>query len=151
MNTTTNVSVRDPMCVFFFLGAVANGRAKFEAQSSTPTTNDKQVPTQTKVSPEKPMRFFGSRSRTNSPMLPVKTPKVPTKDKARDEGGGKSAQKKDAAKEAKNEDKKASKKIGEEKSKVSSTGPTTKTTAKLFPKMKRYFFDIFKAQLSWEP
>ena len=24
------------------------------------------------------MRFFGSRSRTNSPMLPVKTPKVPT-------------------------------------------------------------------------
>ena len=43
-------------------GAVANGRAKFEAQ---------------KVSPEKPIRFFGSRSRTNSPMLPVKTPKVP--------------------------------------------------------------------------
>jgi hypothetical protein len=47
---------------FFFSGAVANGRAKFEAQ---------------KVSPEKPIRFFGSRSRTNSPMLPVKTPKVP--------------------------------------------------------------------------
>lgn len=44
-------------------GAVANGRAKFE---STP-----------KASPEKPSRFFGSRSRTNSPMLPVKTPKVP--------------------------------------------------------------------------
>ena len=44
-------------------GAVANGRAKFE--------------TPPKVSPEKPSRFFGSRSRTNSPMLPVKTPKVP--------------------------------------------------------------------------
>ena len=50
----------------FFSGAVANGRAKFE------TTN-----TQKNVSPEKPSRFFGSRSRTNSPMLPVKTPKVP--------------------------------------------------------------------------
>jgi len=43
-------------------GAVANGRAKFEA---------------TPKGPEKPSRFFGSRSRTNSPMLPVKTPKVP--------------------------------------------------------------------------
>ena len=51
---------------FCFSGAVANGRAKFE------TTN-----TQKNVSPEKPSRFFGSRSRTNSPMLPVKTPKVP--------------------------------------------------------------------------
>ena len=50
-----------------FVGAVANGRAKFEAQTNS------------KPSPEKPMRFFGSRSRTNSPMLPVKTPKVPTK------------------------------------------------------------------------
>ena len=49
--------------LFYFAGAVANGRAKFE---STP-----------KASPEKPSRFFGSRSRTNSPMLPVKTPKVP--------------------------------------------------------------------------
>ena len=47
-------------------GAVANGRAKFEQQSK-----------EQKVSPEKPSRFFGSRSRTNSPMLPVKTPKVP--------------------------------------------------------------------------
>ena len=42
---------------------MANGRAKFESQP--------------KASPEKPSRFFGSRSRTNSPMLPVKTPKVP--------------------------------------------------------------------------
>eukprot|EP00095_Tigriopus_kingsejongensis_P005870 maker-scaffold38_size502422-snap-gene-2.17 protein:Tk05870 transcript:maker-scaffold38_size502422-snap-gene-2.17-mRNA-1 annotation:"f-box lrr-repeat protein 16" len=46
-------------------GAVANGRAKFEAN------------TQKNASPEKPMRFFTSRSRTNSPLLPVKTPKVP--------------------------------------------------------------------------
>ena len=45
-----------------FAGAVANGRAKFEG---------------TPKGPEKPSRFFGSRSRTNSPMLPVKTPKVP--------------------------------------------------------------------------
>ena len=50
---------------FIIAGAVANGRAKFEAPNN-------------KASPEKPMRFFGSRSRTNSPMLPVKTPKVPT-------------------------------------------------------------------------
>jgi hypothetical protein len=51
-----------PQLFDFFLGAVANGRAKFEA---------------TPKGPEKPSRFFGSRSRTNSPMLPVKTPKVP--------------------------------------------------------------------------
>ena len=50
---------------FVISGAVANGRAKFEVHNN-------------KASPEKPMRFFGSRSRTNSPMLPVKTPKVPT-------------------------------------------------------------------------
>ena len=41
-------------------GAVANGRAKFES---------------TKISPEKPMRFF-SRSRPGTPLLPVKAPKV---------------------------------------------------------------------------
>ena len=46
-----------------FAGAVANGRAKFEA---------------TPKGPEKPSRFLGSRSQTNSPMLPVKTPKVQT-------------------------------------------------------------------------
>ena len=46
---------------------MANGRAKFE---TTPKVSpDKPI--------EKPSRFFGSRSRTNSPMLPVKTPKVP--------------------------------------------------------------------------
>ena len=43
-------------------GAVANGRAKFENQ---------------KISPEKPLRFFGSRSRPSTPLLPVKAPKVP--------------------------------------------------------------------------
>jgi len=43
-------------------GAVANGRAKFESQ---------------KISPEKPLRFFGSRSRPSTPLLPVKAPKVP--------------------------------------------------------------------------
>jgi len=43
-------------------GAVANGRAKFESQ---------------KISPEKPLRFFGSRSRPATPLLPVKAPKVP--------------------------------------------------------------------------
>ena len=50
--------------IFLITGAVANGRAKFEAQNPKP-------------GPDKPIRFFGSRSRTNSPMLPVKTPKVP--------------------------------------------------------------------------
>ena len=67
-----------------FTGAVANGRAKFEA---------------TPKGPEKPSRFFGSRSRTNSPMLPVKTPKVPTaafKDsKGGSDKGGNSETKKD--------------------------------------------------------
>ena len=43
-------------------GAVANGRAKFESQ---------------RISPEKPLRFFASRSRPATPILPVKTPKVP--------------------------------------------------------------------------
>ena len=43
-------------------GAVANGRAKFESQ---------------RISPEKPLRFFASRSRPSTPILPVKTPKVP--------------------------------------------------------------------------
>ena len=43
-------------------GAVANGRAKFENQ---------------RISPEKPLRFFASRSRPATPVLPVKTPKVP--------------------------------------------------------------------------
>ncbi|CAB4066263.1 FBXL16 [Lepeophtheirus salmonis] len=52
-------------------GAVANGRAKFEAGN-----NQSQVGI--KPSPEKPMRFFGSRNRTHSPILPVKSPKVPT-------------------------------------------------------------------------
>ena len=33
------------------------------------------------------MRFFGSRSRTNSPMLPVKTPKVPTAATKKDKEG----------------------------------------------------------------
>ena len=44
-------------------GAVANVRAKFESQ---------------KISPEKPLRFFGSRSRPSTPLLPVKAPKVPS-------------------------------------------------------------------------
>ena len=62
-----------------FVGAVANGRAKFEAQTSqSPAINSEKINAGQRVSPEKPMRFFGSRSRTNSPMLPVKTPKVPT-------------------------------------------------------------------------
>ena len=56
------ITLKSQLFEFFFLGAVANGRAKFEA---------------TPKGPEKPSRFFGSRSRTNSPMLPVKTPKVP--------------------------------------------------------------------------
>ena len=43
-------------------GAVANGRAKFESQ---------------RISPEKPLRFFASRSRPATPIMPVKTPKVP--------------------------------------------------------------------------
>ena len=43
-------------------GAVANGRAKFESQ---------------RISPEKPLRFFASRSRPSTPILPVKTPRVP--------------------------------------------------------------------------
>ena len=43
-------------------GAVANGRAKFESQ---------------RISPEKPLRFFASRSRPGTPILPVKTPRVP--------------------------------------------------------------------------
>ena len=43
-------------------GAVANGRAKFESQ---------------RISPEKPLRFFASRSRPSTPALPVKTPRVP--------------------------------------------------------------------------
>jgi hypothetical protein len=42
-------------------GAVANGRAKFETQ---------------KISPEKPLRFFSSRSKPSTPLLPVKAPKV---------------------------------------------------------------------------
>ena len=74
--------------MYFFPGAVANGRAKFEAQDkpSSPsgaTAAAASPPSAaTKISPEKPMRFFGSRSRTGSPMLPVKTPKVPqSKDK----------------------------------------------------------------------
>eukprot|EP00096_Caligus_rogercresseyi_P012956 TRINITY_DN5621_c0_g1_i1.p1 TRINITY_DN5621_c0_g1~~TRINITY_DN5621_c0_g1_i1.p1 ORF type:complete len:662 (-),score=166.58 TRINITY_DN5621_c0_g1_i1:68-2053(-) len=50
-------------------GAVANGRAKFEAAN-----NQGGI----KSSPDKPMRFFGSRNRTHSPILPVKSPKVPT-------------------------------------------------------------------------
>ena len=53
---------------------MANGRAKFE---TTPKVSpDKPI--------EKPSRFFGSRSRTNSPMLPVKTPKVPTTSASKD-------------------------------------------------------------------
>ena len=43
-------------------GAVANGRAKFESQ---------------RISPEKPLRFFASRSRPGTPILAVKTPRVP--------------------------------------------------------------------------
>ena len=52
-----------PLCIS---GAVANGRAKFEANAGggSPT-------------PEKPLRFMQPRSRQGSPMLPVKTPKVP--------------------------------------------------------------------------
>ena len=71
---------------------MANGRAKFEAQDkpSSPSAAAaaatvaaaSPASAATKISPEKPMRFFGSRSRTGSPMLPVKTPKVPqSKDK----------------------------------------------------------------------
>merc|ERR1719367_2155863 len=78
-------------------GAVANGRAKFEVQNS-------------KSSPEKPMRFFGSRSRTNSPMLPVKTPKVPT-----------SASKKDK------ENNSESSAIADKKNQNSKTGTATDT------------------------
>ena len=48
-------------------GAVANGRAKFESQ---------------RISPEKPLRFFASRSRPATPILPVKTPKVPVSSEA---------------------------------------------------------------------
>ena len=64
------------MITRLFSGAVANGRAKFEAVSgSQPSaaTSGSSAPS------EKPLRFFSSsRSRGNSPLLPVKTPKVPT-------------------------------------------------------------------------
>ena len=84
------------------------------------------------------MRFFGSRSRTNSPMLPVRTPKVPT-----------TANKKD--KENSNEspggsDKKnGSIKPGEDKEKGDKNKPpltgrefqTTKLNNKFMSKMKR--------------
>ena len=87
---------------FFFTGAVANGRAKFEADPKKEAKEPK--------GPEKPSRFFGSRSRTNSPMLPVKTPKVPTaafKDsKASADKGGNSETKKDDSNGGTDDDKK---------------------------------------------
>jgi hypothetical protein len=55
-------------------GAVANGRAKFEAVAAT----HQSVPPGG-GSESKPLRFFSSsKSRGNSPLLPVKTPKVPS-------------------------------------------------------------------------
>ena len=68
---------------------MANGRAKFE---TTPKVSpDKPI--------EKPSRFFGSRSRTNSPMLPVKTPKVPTTSASKDlKNGNNGDNKKDSSK-----------------------------------------------------
>jgi hypothetical protein len=51
-------------CLSVVQGAVANGRAKFETQ---------------KISPEKPLRFFSSRSKPSTPLLPVKAPKVTKK------------------------------------------------------------------------
>jgi hypothetical protein len=63
-------------CLFEFCvllsGAVANGRAKFEANASSGGSGAAGT-----AIPEKPLRFFQSRSRQGSPMLPVKTPKVP--------------------------------------------------------------------------
>jgi hypothetical protein len=55
---------------------VANGRARFEAAACGQSPQSpQQVPPPLA---EKPLRFFSSsRSRGNSPLLPVRTPKVP--------------------------------------------------------------------------
>ena len=114
-----------------FVGAVANGRAKFEVQNS-------------KSSPEKPMRFFGSRSRTNSPMLPVKTPKVPTsaskKDKENNSESSGSADKKNQNSKTGTTTDTKDNKSEQSKHKLSLTGKelqTTKINNKYLSKMKR--------------
>ena len=117
--------------VFVFLGAVANGRAKFEVQNS-------------KSSPEKPMRFFGSRSRTNSPMLPVKTPKVPSsatkKDKENNSESSAIADKKNQNLKTGTTTDTKDAKAEQNKHKLSLTGKelqTTKINNKYLSKMKR--------------
>ena len=114
-----------------FLGAVANGRAKFEVQNS-------------KSSPEKPMRFFGSRSRTNSPMLPVKTPKVPTsaskKDKESNSESSGSADKKNQISKSGSATDTKDTKAEQNSHKSSLTGKelqTNKLNNKYLSKMKR--------------
>ena len=114
-----------------FIGAVANGRAKFEVQNS-------------KSSPEKPMRFFGSRSRTNSPMLPVKTPKVPSsatkKNKENNSESSAIADKKNQNSKTGTATDTKDAKAGQNKHKLSLTGKeiqTTKINNKYLSKMKR--------------
>ena len=91
------------------------------------------------------MRFFGSRSRTNSPMLPVKTPKVPTSASKKDkdnnaESSGNSDKKSQNSKTGNTNDTKESK-AEQNKHKSSLTGKelqTTKINNKYLSKMKRY-------------
>jgi hypothetical protein len=109
---------------FYFVGAVANGRAKFEAQ---------------KVSPEKPIRFFGSRSRTNSPMLPVRTPKVPTLPGPGQNGSGQNGNegKGVSGLSNSNNNKKDSAKSPSTTSAVSDQSKTPSLVSKFLPKMKK--------------
>ena len=98
------------------------------------------------------MRFFGSRSRTNSPMLPVKTPKVPNtvskKDKENNGGiGGNSEGKKNGNTSKTGGVNIEKEKEGQIKHKPSLTETelqqTTKINNKFLSKMKRYILNVF--------
>ena len=117
-------SFQKKLFIFYFVGAVANGRAKFEAQ---------------KVSPEKPIRFFGSRSRTNSPMLPVRTPKVPTLPGPGQNGSGQNGNegKLVSGLSNSNNNKKDSAKSPSTTSAVSDQSKTPSLVSKFLPKMKK--------------
>ena len=91
------------------------------------------------------MRFFGSRSRTNSPMLPVKTPKVPTsankKDKENNAESSGNLDKKNQNSKTGNANDTKDSKAEQNKHKSSLTGKelqTTKINNKYLSKMKRY-------------
>ena len=90
------------------------------------------------------MRFFGSRSRTNSPMLPVKTPKVPTsaskKDKENNSEPSGSSDKKNQNSRTGNKADTNDSKPEQNKQRPSLTGKeleTTKIKNKYLSKMKR--------------